>query len=157
MHLSLKHIPETLFLITEQETLVADVPNIAPMITGGMDQLVDEYAIDPAGPYHFFYFDFSGDRETPFQFQVGLPVDYKLPVPEPYTYKLSYAHVCLSATYRGPVVGIKDAWAEFFGAATAQGYQPVDGKELYHQFIAFDSEDNIMELQLAILSQRQEL
>ncbi len=157
MQLSIKHIPETLFLITEQETLISDVTNIAPMITRGMDQLLEEKDIEPIGPYHFFYFDFSGDRERPFQFQVGLPVSYKMQVPEPYAYKLSYAHTCVSATYNGPVIGIKEAWAEIFGSATAQGYQPVDGKEIYHHFVDFSSKENVTELQLAILAQKQEL
>jgi hypothetical protein len=58
---------------------------------------------------------------------------------------------CIATDYVGPMTPIGESWTEFVSSLFTAGHKPTDqSREIYKKWIAFDSPDNVTELQQGV-------
>jgi len=65
--------------------------------------------------------------------------------------KSTAAFKCVATDFVGPMTKIGESWMNFVQSIRAAGHKPTDqSREIYKKWIAFDSADNITELQQGV-------
>ena len=124
------------------------VPVVGQKINEGVEKLMQERGIKPAGPSIWNY-DAAGPGKL--KLRAGYPVKAGTRGKAPFTAKTEPEWKCLSAEYKGSMLKITDAWQELFDAAEKKGFR-ADGtrREIYKKWVGFDSAENVTELQMRV-------
>jgi effector-binding domain-containing protein len=136
------------FLFAEAET---DYPGIAA--SGGkiMDEInayVKGKGVNPKGPVIWMY-DHIGSGKV--KLKAGLPIPEGVQGNEnlKIEFKPEWNHV--STIYIGSMENIGKAWDQFTEEASRLGFTPMNiNREVYKKWVAFDSKENITELQVGV-------
>ena len=107
------------------------------------------------GDMFYVYHGCNGDPAVEFDLEICLPISTGLephvqPDP-PIRLRTTTPFKCLAVDYVGPMSGIGSAWMGLIQGVRDGGHKPIDqSREVYKKWIAFDSPDNITELQQGI-------
>jgi hypothetical protein len=153
MDIVVKTIPPTRVLFRRDRLTIPQVPaHAGPAIDSFMAAL-RRADVPPAGPVIFVYYGIEADPAQEFDLDicVPLPAEAVISVATPIGCKTLPAFDCISADYVGPMREIGDAWRQVADAWRASGRQASgESREVYKQWIGFDSLENVTELQKGI-------
>ena len=150
MDIVVKTIAPIRVLFRRDRLTIPQVPaHAAPAIDSLMAAL-RRAQVPPAGPVIFVYYGIEADPTQEFDLDicVPLPADAVIPVAAPIGCKTLPAFDCISADYVGSMNEIGGAWRQVADAWRASGRQSSgESREVYKQWIGFDSPENVTELQ----------
>ena len=133
------------------------IPQVPAHATPAIDSLMAALRradVLPAGPVIFVYYGIEADPTQEFDLDIcaPLPADAVIPVAAPIGCKTLSAFDCISAGYVGSMHEIGGAWRQVAHAWRASGRQASgESREVYKHWIAFDSLENVTELQKGIV------
>ncbi|HET6247468.1 MAG TPA: GyrI-like domain-containing protein [Tepidisphaeraceae bacterium] len=153
MDTAIKTIPSIRVLYRRDRLTIPGVPaHAGPAIDSLMDAL-RQADVRPAGPVIFVYYGIEADPTQEFDLDVCVPIlaEAVITSAAPIGCKMLPAFECISAEYVGSMHGIGNAWHQVASAWRASG-RPACGesREVYKQWISFDSQENVTELQKGI-------
>ncbi len=138
------------FLHAAKTTAYEKVPEVGGKIMDGLMPWAKGNAAALAGSAIWTY-----QSQTPgkLKLKAGFQVKPGTAAPKPYAVSTEPAWECLSAEYQGPMTLILDAWYDLMDAAEKRGLDcSEDRREIYHKWVAFDSQANVTELQIRLRS-----
>lgn len=154
--MEIRQVPSKLLYCAEK---VLTIPEIAEFSAATMDSLCQDAALsrlEIIGPPEFLYLNCGEDMETPFQLMITVPVNAQKPSANgQFFFMETMPFNCVSTDYKGPMTGIGEAWGNFVREIMGKGYlMSNEGREVYKQWVSFESEENVTELQMGILGKR---
>ena len=153
LRIAVKTIPSIRVLFRRDRLTIPQVPAHAGPAIDSLMAALRRADVPPAGPVIFVYYGIEADPTQEFDLDicVPLPADAVIPVAAPIGCKALPAFECIAADYVGSMHEIGHAWREVADAWRSSG-RPASGesREVYKQWIAFDSAENVTELQKGI-------
>ena len=153
MAVTLKTVPPTIFVMSSHEGVT--IPEISAVSRGVVDDMIAELharGIKPFAPMHFIYHGADGSLTTKFRLTIAFPIAGRPAEPiEEYEVAELPAFRCMAADYVGPMADIQIAYNEILDAISASGRaRSPESREIYKKWIAFESPDNVTELQVGV-------
>ena len=154
MQPQIKHVPELPVIARRDRVTIPQIPaHSGPAVKSLMDTLKALNVGPGHGDMIYIYHGCTGDPAAEFDLEIALPVPGGLaarPMP-PIELKTAPAFRCLAVDYAGPMTGIGAAWMRLIESARAAGHRPTEeSREVYKKWVAFDSPENVTELQQGI-------
>jgi effector-binding domain-containing protein len=153
MDIAAKSIPRIRVLFRRDRLTIPQVPAHAGPAIDSLMAALRRADVRPAGPVIFVYYGIETDPTQEFDLDicVPLPADVVISAAAPIACKTLPAFTCIAADYVGSMHGIGHAWHQVADAWRASG-KPASGesREVYKQWIGFDSPENVTELQKGI-------
>ena len=154
MDATLRLVPATAVIARRDRLTIPQIrAHSGPAIQSLVEALKGLNAASGDGPCIYIYHDFEGDLNIPFDLEICLPVDPALrgTPPPPITLTTLPPFRCMAGDYVGGMPGIGAAWQELFGRAMASGHRPTrQSREVYKNWVGFESPENVTELQQGI-------
>jgi predicted transcriptional regulator YdeE len=153
MAVTLKTVPPTIFVMSSHEGVT--IPEISAVSRGVVDDMIAELhaqGIKPFAPVHFIYHGADGSLTTKFRLTIAFPIAERPAEPiEEYEVAELPAFRCMAAEYVGPMADIQIAYNEILDAISTSGRaRSPESREIYKKWIAFESADNVTELQVGV-------
>lgn len=138
------------------QTVVTNMKEIKQVAEKEIAPLCEEagkVGIKEMSPMQFVYTGCSEDPESDFTLDIAIPVDTKdTSYKGKYQYKQLDGYKCLSTMHKGSMEELSKAWENLISELFKKGLKPTDeGREVYHKYIDFSSEENLTELQMGII------
>lgn len=134
------------FLFGETETDFPGIASSGGKIMDGINAYVEAQGIQPAGPVIWMY-DHIGNGKV--KLKAGVPVPEGVQGNENLKVVLQPAWEHMSTLFHGSMEDIGKAWDDFTGEVGKSGLTPKNiNREVYRKWVAFDSQENITELQV---------
>ncbi len=150
-----KNIPATLYYCAEKKVTLAEMPQFAKEVLEPMYDDMEEAGIEITGPPEFHYINVEETGDKPFQLIIALPVAEQKTTGS-FFFMQSEPFACLSIDYKGSMEGIGDAWTKLVEKALSENYLLANqGREVYKEWEAIQSDNNLTELQIGVIAQRQ--
>jgi effector-binding domain-containing protein len=153
MDIAVKTIPSIRVLFRRDRLTIPQVPAHAGPAIDSLMGALRRADVAPAGPVIFVYYGIEADPTQEFDMDVcvPLPSEAAIPAAVPIGCKTLPAFECICGDYVGSMHRIGDAWRKVADAWRASG-RPASGesREVYKQWVAFDSPENVTELQKGI-------
>lgn len=156
METTLKTEPAITTLGTGRTLKIEEIPAFALETTGPLYQKIQHAELQSAGALIFLY-RFAGNKT---ECRIAVPIketgrdltkDAAKGEVAPFQFAKHEPFKCLAGTYKGSMKGISKAWDELTNAAHAKSLKTnMLGREVYTYWVAFDSPNNVTELQVGI-------
>jgi effector-binding domain-containing protein len=156
METTLKTEPAITTLGTGRTLALEDIPKFALETTGPLYQKIQHAELQSNGPMVFLY-RFAGNKT---ECRIAVPIketgrDFTKETAKgevaPFQFAKHEPFKCLAGTYKGSMKGISKGWDELMHAAQAKGLKTTPlCREVYTYWVAFDSPDNVTELQVGV-------
>ena len=139
------------YLCMKKELKIDEMHEFAQEAITKLLETATEARLGQGGPVMFTYFNFQGDPNQTFTAEIGLPIAKEgAPKTEGLYVRKAPKSKCASAIFQGPLPKLGEAWQSFAAGAAAKGELTGESRELYLYFEAFDSPNNIVELQMGL-------
>ena len=150
-----KQISSKTFYCAEKILTIPEIPQFAETVLEPMYKEAEVLGLAITGPPEFIYFNSTGDPKHPFHLVIGIPVTESKTSKSEFFFLEALPFTCASVEYKGSMQGLGNAWKELVQEVLAAGYLPGNqGREVYKEWVAFESEDNITELQMGIVGRK---
>lgn len=152
MEPELRVVPATTFLLSAHQTTVPQIPVVAETAVPALYQEAHRAGLEVCGDLVFIYRGMCGPHDE-FTLEIALPVTATGNVAEPFAVRQNPEFPCMAVDYVGAMTGIGAAWDTLMTAFRDRGLQHAgEGREIYRHWVAFDSPENITELQQGYVS-----
>ena len=153
--MEIKQVPPKIFFCAEKTLTVPEIPKFAGLVLEPLYEDAASLGLKIIGPPEFVYLNTSDDPNKPFQMIVGLPANEGKSTEGEFYFWETVPFACVSIDYKGSMMNIGKAWQELVGQVLKEGWQLSNqGREVYKEWVAFESEDNITELQMGVLGKK---
>jgi hypothetical protein len=150
-----KQVSSQLYYCVEKEVTDAEIPKFAERACSVLYEDAASKGVGIVGPTEFIYLNVTKDPNKPFQLIIAIPVKERKPPASDFFFLETMPYECVSIDYKGSMINIGTAWEEFVKQVMNQGYRfSNQGREVYKEWISFESEENITELQIGIMGQK---
>ena len=150
-----KQIPSKMLFCAEKILTTPEIPQFAEAVLEPIYKQAEVMDLDIAGPPEFVYFNSSGDPKRPFHLVVGFPVAESKPSNSDFFFFETQPFHCAAVDYKGPMQGIRDAWKALVQEVLDKDFWLGNqGREVYKQWVSFESAENITELQMGIVGRK---
>lgn len=148
--MNVKTVPETLFFCVADNGAQKDIPALAQRCIGGLYQQLATLCRQPIGDLQIICPVWNGP-DAPSQFVFAIPMAAEFTVDAPYHFWKAPAFKCAWVEYKGPMSGIKDAWARFGTEVEKSGYKSAQSwREVYRHWVSPESPEDLTELQAGV-------
>lgn len=148
-------VPPFTGLTAAARLTMPQIPIFAERATTNLMRLADAHRLALTGDPVFIYSGAGTGPHDLFTMQIALPVpddaaDQIQPTDD-HAVKHFDAFKCFAVGYRGPMTHIGDAYAPVMNALRDAGHTPLEqSREVYRRWVAYDSPENHVEIQLGI-------
>ena len=143
-------LPARLYYCAKKELAITDIPFFAEEVMDDLQHDLRVAAVDITGPPEFHYFDIDLTGARPFYILIAFPVTKRCDTGR-FSFLETEPFSCLTTEYRGPMAGIGEAWSDLVNRTLAAGYLLQNqGREVYREWLGFESDRNLTELQLGV-------
>ena len=150
-----KQVPSKFFFCAEKSLTVPDIPGYAESVMELLFKDAESKELEIVGPPEFIYLNTNEDPNTPFQLVIGIPIKESKAINSDFFVWESMPFACLSIDYKGSMLNIGKAWQELVAQVLNEGWQLSNqGREVYKEWVSFESEDNITELQMGVVGKK---
>ena len=150
-----KQIPARLYYCATTTLTLAEIPAFAEKTVEPLFQSAQANQLAITGPSEFIYLNTSDDPAQPFELIIALPVRAAQKTTDQFGFLETPPFACLSVDYKGSMLNIGQAWQALFGQVRQCGYLLGNQeREVYKDWHAFDSDENITELQMGWVAHR---
>ena len=132
---------------------IPQIPGHSGPAIDSLFEVLKRQNVKPAGSLIYIYHGCDGTPTTPFDLEICVPVpaDAKFTPGAQMELKSTSPFKCVATDYVGSMTGIGESWMKFVQSICAAGQKPTDqSREIYKKWIAFDSPDNVTELQQGV-------
>ena len=151
--MELKQVPSKLYYCVEKELTIPEIAEFAEKNSESLYQDAESQKMGIIGPVEFIYLNCGVDPNKPFQLIIAFPVKEKKTSSGNFFFLETMPFDCVSVDYRGSMMNIGKAWEEFIQQIRSGEYKfSNQGREVYKQWVSFESEENVTELQIGILA-----
>lgn len=146
-----KKIQAQLCLSAKAKLTLSEIPDFAEKTVDRLYGEAVQLGLEIAAPLKFIYLGIDGNPKTKFDLIVALPVKKKKGESQAFQYIETKPLTFACQDYRGSMDGIGQAWGSFINAVHKE-HLKTEGecREVYKQWVAFESKDNVTELQVAL-------
>ena len=153
--MDIRQVPSKTYFCAEKELLLKEVPNFAEEVLESLYNQAQKKGLTLSGPTEFIYISSSDDPAHPVHLIIAVPVTEPKPITSDFFFWQATAFPCISTDYKGSMLGIKQAWSVLVQQVLEHGYiLSNQGREVYREWVSFESEDNITELQVGVVGRR---
>lgn len=153
--MELKQVASRLYYCVEEELTLPEIPQFAEKNADSIFKDAESKGLGIVGPLEFIYLNCVGDPTKPFQLIIAVPVKEKKPSGNDFFFMETVPFDCMTMDYKGPMENIGSAWESLTIQVLDTGYKLTNqGREVYKEWISFESEENITELQVGILAKK---
>jgi effector-binding domain-containing protein len=140
------------FLCAKKQLKIAEMHEFATATVQKLIEKATELKLAQSGPIMITYFNFHGDPEQTFTAEIAVPIfaENANSAGGDFYVRKTDKFKCASTIFQGPLTGRGEAWQNFAQKATTKGEPTEESRELYLYWEAFDSPNNIIELQLGL-------
>ena len=144
-------VPAKLYYCAAKELTKPEIPEFSEQSMERLYKSAESLHVLKGEPPEFIYFNASEDLEKPMQLVIGIPARTHCPPEEDFFFMETLPFECISVEYKGPMSGIGRAWVDLVEKVLSEGYLLGNqGREIYREWISFESEDNVTELQIGV-------
>ena len=155
--MKIKQVPNKCFYCIEKELTIPEIAEFSEKTVQTLYEDADSKGLDIIGPLEYIYLNCTGEPETPFMLIVAIPVGEPRPTTGHFFCMQTPPFDCVAIDFKGSMPDIGKAWEDFIQQAVRAGYLfSNQGREIYKEWVSFESEDNIAELQLGIIGKKLE-
>ncbi len=148
-------MPSKLYYCVEKELTIPEIPKFAEKGSEPLYKDAESKGMGIIGPVEFIYLNYGEDPNKPFQLIIAIPVKERKPSGKDFFFLETKPFDCVSIVYKGSMVNIGKAWEDFAKQLLNEGYKfSNQGREVYKEWISFESEENITELQIGIVAKK---
>lgn len=152
--LTIRDVPAFTGLTAAAELTIPAIPTFAEKASSNLMRLADARAIPIVDAPVFVYTGVGVGANDTFRLQIALPVppDTQLEGVDDQFALISYEPFrCAAFDFHGPMMHIGEAYPQAMNALKEAGHTPVEqSREVYKWWVAYDSPDNVIEIQLGI-------
>ena len=153
--MQLKQVPAKLFYCAAKELTKPEIPEFAEQSLEKLYKSAESLQVLKGEPPEFLYFHGSDDPQQPMYLVIGIPASSHCPPEDDFFFMETLPFNCISVDYKGAMSGISQAWVDLVEKVLAEGYLLSNqGREIYREWISFESEDNLTELQTGVGAKR---
>ena len=153
--MDIRHVPSKTYFCAEKELLLTEVPSFSEEVLESLYNQAQTTGLTISGPTEYVYLNSSTDPAQPVHLIIAIPVAESKPIASDYFFWQATTFTCISTDYEGSMVGIGEAWSVFVQRVLEHGYiLGNQGREVYREWVSFESEDNITELQVGVVGRR---
>lgn len=146
-----KTVPAKLYLAAKANLTLPELKAYADTAIPTLCAKIEALGLKICAPLEFIYFGIDGKPETRFDLIVAFPINDKKEAAGQFEYYESEPFQCVYMDYNGGMAGIGEAWGAFVNAAMAAGLAMTGQyREVYKNWVAEDSGDNVTELQIGV-------
>ena len=140
------------FLCAKKQLKIAEMHEFATAMVEKLIEKATDLKLAQTGPIMITYFNFHGDPEQTFTAEIAVPIfaENANSGGGDFYVRKTDKFKCASTIFQGPLTGRGEAWQNFVQTAMAKGEANGESRELYLYWEAFDSPNNIVELQLGL-------
>ncbi len=144
-----KQIPARLYYYAATMLTPPEIPVFADQTVEPLFQSAQTHKLEITGPAEYIYLNVSKDPAKPFNLMIAFPVSAQKTTKPQFGFLETPPFECLCADFKGPMPKIGQAWDDLVGQVLEAGYIPGNqGREVYKDWRAFDSDENVTELQM---------
>jgi len=152
--LVVRTVPPFAGLTAAAELTLPAIPTFAEQATTDLMRLADARRIPIIDAPVFVYTGVGAGANDTFRLRIALPIDPATDlsgVDERFALVNYEAFKCAAFDFTGPMTHVGDAYPQAMNALKAAGHRPVEqSREVYKHWIAYDSPQNVTEIQLGI-------
>ncbi len=153
--MEIKLVPEKLYFCTENELTIPEIPEFANDVLKPLYNEAESIELEIIGPPEFIYLNSTGEANRSFNLVIAIPVSERKPSNSDYFFLKSKPFDCVSVNYKGSMLNISKAWEDLVQQASNNAYKLSNQcREVYSEWVSFESKENLTELQIGILAQR---
>ena len=153
--MEMKIIPSKIFYCAEKTLTLPEISKFADTVLEPMHKDAEKRGLEINGPPEFIYRNSTGEPDRPFHLLIGIPVAESESASGDFFFLQTMPFHCASVIYRGSMLNLGSAWKELVQEVVAAGYLLGNqGREIYTQWVSFESADNITELQAGVVAQK---
>lgn len=154
MQAQIKDDPAAIFLASRHRTTIPQIAKIAgdENAPGKLIDAARAAGVEIAGPSTFIYYGADGSPTTEFDLLIAFPITSR-PASAPSGFEIvdAPAFHCISVDYIGGMPDIHIGYKVLMDSIRDQHLQPTwEGREIYKNWVAYDSAENVTELQIGI-------
>lgn len=151
MVITFKEVPATTFVVSSHDEVT--IPEISALARGVVDDMLAALlarGIPPTAPVHFVYQGADGTLDTRFRLTFAIPVSERPAEPvDGYEVVELPEFRCVASDFVGAMPDIQWAYDQLIAAIHARGWRMSgQSREIYKKWVAFESPDNVTELQV---------
>lgn len=154
MEIEFRTIAPAPVLFRRERLTIPQVPQRAGPAIESLFALLQQANAQPTGPLIFAYYGIEADPAQEFDLDICVPVSAEthFSTTAPIGFKTLAAFECLAGDYVGSMHGIAAAWKQVAQAWRESGRAASgESREVYQRWIAFDSPENVTQLQKGII------
>ncbi len=153
--MELKLVPEKLYFCAEKHLKIPEIAAFAAEVGDKLCGEAESQGMNILGPLEFLYLNSTGDLNHVLNLKIALPVEAMKPSDSDFFFIKSQPFPCLSVDFTGSMPNIGAAWQSLCEDAVKEGYDIANQeREIYKEWVAFDSDDNVTELQMGVVAKR---
>lgn len=153
--MEIKQVPAKIFYCAEKTLTVPEIPEFGQAVMEPLYREAESLQLDIIGPSEFIYLNTTEDPNQPFQLVIGIPVKESKTTQSDFFFWEAMPFACLAVDYKGSMLNIGNAWQELVQQVLKTGWQLSNqGREVYKEWVSFESEENITELQMGVVGKR---
>ncbi len=153
--MEVNHVPARVYYCAEKTLTPSEIPDFAGKALEMLCRDAESRDLDVSGPPEFFYFTCTDDNLIPLHLIVAVPVLEGGSSRGGFFFMESMPFDCVSVLYKGSMSTIGIAWEDLVQQALKMGYLLSNqGREVYREWVSFESEDNVTELQMGIAGRK---
>jgi len=153
--MEIKHVPSKIYYCAGKTLTVPEIPEFGQAVMEPLYKEAETLNLNIVGPPEFIYLNTSKDPNKPFQLVVGIPVREDKTTQSDFFFWEAMPFACLAIDYKGSMPNIGNAWQELVQQVLKEGWQLSNqGREVYKEWVSFESEENITELQKGVVGKR---
>jgi hypothetical protein len=151
-------VPAFTALTAAGRLTIPGIPVFAERATTDLMRLADAHRLPIIAPPVFIYANADDGNASTFVMQIAMPVAEGTTLAGPgaderFAVKRFDAFDCLAVDYRGPMAHIGDAYPLVVDAIGPTGRTAAEqSREVYKHWVGYDEPDNVIEIQIGLLS-----
>jgi len=153
MALEKKNIPPRLYLSVSKSLTLPEVSAFAASNVESLYNEAQTLNLKVSGPCEFVYNNCTGELDKSFDLKIVIPIEKKGNNSVNFEYFESEEFTCISKEYVGNMDGIGEAWQSLMNDVQSNDITLSSNnhcREVYKQWLGFENDNNITELQTQI-------
>ncbi|THB75917.1 MAG: hypothetical protein D6B25_10880 [Desulfobulbaceae bacterium] len=149
----IKTIPAKHYLAARRNLTLPEVQDFTNSTLQGLYAEAERFQVPITGPCEFIYFGCTGHPELPFDLLISLPIEKQEFETDAFDYFTLPETICICTDFIGKAESLREGWTWLVEEMERQSITPHpenQAREIYKQWISFDSDMNITELQVKI-------
>ena len=150
MTLEKKIVPHRLYLSVSKSITLPEVSEFAALNIESLYDEAQKLDLKISGPCEFVYINCTGELDKCFDLKIVIPIEEKGNISDKFEYFESEEFTCISKEYIGNMDGIGGAWQSLMEDVQSNNITLSSNnhcREIYTQWLAYEHDDNIIELQ----------